>query len=223
MSTKKRKKASFDFPGVFSKTNGTTGERGSARRRDWSLVAVGPNNSLRTRRKSRRQDKIRQDNPVGHFSHTQGEKSSLIRADSKKQTKQTASRRPKHATEKITAILRRASEPTDAALKAHTREASSTYQGPLRGVEFMRLRLTDASSSDIPPDKNMTPGTAAGTWRSKTVTVVAATSSGVGRSVQSAPGQVMEGLRREPSRYTPFSEHALYTAARTFSCFCCFV
>ena len=66
----------------------------------------------------------------------------------------------------------------------------------------------DASSSDMPPDKNIIPGTAEGTWRSNTLTVVAATCSGVTGSVQSAPGQVMEGLRREPSRYTPLSEHA---------------
>lgn len=76
----------------------------------------------------------------------------------------------------------------------------------------------DASSSDMPPDKNMIPGTAEGTWRSKTEMVALATSSGVNASVQSAPGQVIEGLRREPSRYTPLSAHALYTAARTFSC-----
>ena len=36
--------------------------------------------------------------------------------------------------------------------------------------------------------------------------------------MQSAPGTVMDGLRREPSRKTPLSERALYTAARTFSC-----
>ena len=40
----------------------------------------------------------------------------------------------------------------------------------------MALRLTDASSSDCPPDKNTTPGTAAGSVRWNAVTVALATS-----------------------------------------------
>ncbi len=38
--------------------------------------------------------------------------------------------------------------------------------GPLRGIEFMTERLTEASSSDMPPERKVMPGTADGTVRS---------------------------------------------------------
>jgi hypothetical protein len=58
----------------------------------------------------------------------------------------------------------------------------------------------EASSSDMPPDRNMMPGTAEGTWRSRVRTVYSAIFSAVTVSPQSAPGRVMEGFSREPSR-----------------------
>ena len=44
---------------------------------------------------------------------------------------------------------------------------------------MIAFRLTDASSSDCPPDKKTIPGTAAGTVRDKAVTVASAFCCGV--------------------------------------------
>ena len=43
----------------------------------------------------------------------------------------------------------------------------------------MAFKLTEASSSDCPPDRNVTPGTAAGTVRCNAVTVASPICSGV--------------------------------------------
>lgn len=57
--------------------------------------------------------------------------------------------------------------------------------------------------------------TAGGTVRRKAVTVAIATSSGLYLVEQLCPAVTMLGLRRVPSRYTWWSDMALYTAART--------
>ena len=49
----------------------------------------------------------------------------------------------------------------------------------LPGYWLIAFRLTDASSSDCPPDKKTIPGTAAGTVRDKAVTVASAFCCGV--------------------------------------------
>lgn len=57
--------------------------------------------------------------------------------------------------------------------------------------------------------------TARGTVRRKAVTVAMATSSGLYLVGQLCPAVTMLGLRSVPSRYTWWSDMALYTAART--------
>lgn len=59
------------------------------------------------------------------------------------------------------------------------------------------------------------PVTAGGTVRRKAVTVAMATSSGLYLVGQLCPAVTMLGLRSVPSRYTWWSDMALYTAART--------
>lgn len=61
------------------------------------------------------------------------------------------------------------------------------------------------------------PGTAGGTVRRKAVTVAMATSSGLYLMGQLCPAVTMLGLRSVPSRYTWWSDMALYTAARTWN------
>lgn len=51
--------------------------------------------------------------------------------------------------------------------------------------------------------------------RLRAVTVAMATSSGVYFLVQECPAVTMLGFSRVPSRYTWWSDRALYTAART--------
>ena len=81
----------------------------------------------------------------------------------------------------------------------------------------MALRLTEASSSDCPPDRKTTPGMAGGTVLDNAVTVALPTSAGEALTAADWPGVTMLGLSREPSRYTWWSLRALYTAARTVS------
>lgn len=57
--------------------------------------------------------------------------------------------------------------------------------------------------------------TAGGTVRRMAVRLAMATSSGLYLVEQLCPGVTMLGLRRVPSRYTWWSDMALYTAART--------
>lgn len=59
------------------------------------------------------------------------------------------------------------------------------------------------------------PGTAAGTVRLRAVTVAMATCWGVYFVGQECPAVTMLGFSRVPSRYTWWSDKALYTAART--------
>lgn len=117
-------------------------------------------------------------------------------------------------------------------------------QGLARGQLLMALRWTEASSSLWPPERNATPagehvqifhlspchhlcifrvkqalgspGTAGGTVRRKAVTVAIATSSGLYLVGQLCPGVTMLGLSSVPSKYTWWSDMALYTAARTW-------
>lgn len=63
-------------------------------------------------------------------------------------------------------------------------------------------KFTLASSSDCPPDKNVIPGTAAGTVRCRAVTVAMAISAGLFFTVADCPEVTIFGLRRVPSRYT---------------------
>jgi len=63
----------------------------------------------------------------------------------------------------------------------------------------------EASSSEMPPLRKVTPGMTPGTQRSSVRTVVCAISVGSLLSSASIPGTTMAGLRIEPSRKTPFS------------------
>ncbi len=65
-------------------------------------------------------------------------------------------------------------------------------------VESTSGELT--SSSDMPPERNTMPGTAEGTWRSTDWIVSFPISSLVALSVQSIPGQTIDGFSSEPSR-----------------------
>lgn len=78
-------------------------------------------------------------------------------------------------------------------------------------------KLTVASSSDCPPDKKVTPGTAGGTVRLKAVTVALATSAGENLTECCIPPVTMLGLRRVPSKKTLWSFRALYTKDNTVS------
>ncbi|CAA6666908.1 unnamed protein product [Spirodela intermedia] len=84
---------------------------------------------------------------------------------------------------------------------------------------FMAFRFRVASTSDCPPERNcekhhaaaaeefvftMMPGTAGGMRRRRRLRVYSATFSGVARSLHSAPGVTMLGLRRMPSKSTLF-------------------
>ena len=82
---------------------------------------------------------------------------------------------------------------------------------------LMAFRLTEASSSDWPPERKTTPGMAGGTVLERAVTVAFPTSAGVALTPEDWPGVTMLGLRRVPSRYTWWSLRALYTAASTVS------
>ena len=61
------------------------------------------------------------------------------------------------------------------------------------------------------------PGTAGGTRRRSSFSVYSATRSGVSRLGQSAPGVTMEGLRRMPSKMTPWSAMYLNVSAQISS------
>lgn len=73
----------------------------------------------------------------------------------------------------------------------------------------MALRFTEASSSDCPPDKKVTPGTAGGTVRLRAVTVALAICSGAALVLQDCPGVTMLGFNRVPSKKTLWSARAL--------------
>lgn len=63
----------------------------------------------------------------------------------------------------------------------------------------------------------MLPVTAGGTVRRRAVTVAIAISSAVTLLGQAWPGVTILGFSRVPSRYTWWSDRALYTAAKTWS------
>lgn len=87
-----------------------------------------------------------------------------------------------------------------------------------RGSRCLRTRIEKLNiwkALKWRPSSNDVPGTAAGTVRLRAVTVAMATSWGVYFLVQECPAVTMFGLSRVPSRYTWWSERALYTAART--------
>lgn len=78
---------------------------------------------------------------------------------------------------------------------------------------FMAFKLRVASSSDWPPDKNMTPGTEDGRVLARVMMVLSAISCGVDLLVQVVPGVIIFGLRSIPSKKTLLSWRALTTAA----------
>jgi hypothetical protein len=66
-------------------------------------------------------------------------------------------------------------------------------------ILFIALRLRDASSSDYPPDKKVTPGRAGTIDLERVLTVIQAISCALDLFGHSAPGVTMFGLRRSPS------------------------
>jgi hypothetical protein len=64
---------------------------------------------------------------------------------------------------------------------------------------LIAFRLSEASSSDYPPDKKVIPGSAGTIVLDKVLTVYHAISSGLLRSGQSDPGVNMLGLSKVPS------------------------
>ena len=128
------------------------------------------------------------------------------------------------------------------ACRARPKENVRT-QGLARGQLLMAFRWMEASSSLWPPERKATPAgkrkemfnshsvpvnfkpvsppplglpvTAGGTVRRRAVMVAIATSSGLYLVEQLCPPVTMLGLRRVPSRYTWWSDMALYTAVRT--------
>lgn len=97
-----------------------------------------------------------------------------------------------------------------------TREEADAWEPEERCWTFEEHSKWTPSSED--QWRTVLPGTAAGTVRLRAVTVAMATSWGVYFLVQECPAVTMFGLSRVPSRYTWWSERALYTAARTFGC-----
>jgi len=82
---------------------------------------------------------------------------------------------------------------------------------------LMSLRLTEASSSDCPPDKNTIPGRAGTMVLERVLTVNQAISLDDFLSGHSDPGVTMFGLRRHPSMITFWSCSAFMHAAKTLS------
>lgn len=92
-------------------------------------------------------------------------------------------------------------------LERHRKQhATCTWQLP---VAFLKTGLLKWKSWH-------SPGTEAGTVRLRAVTVAMPTSWGVYFLVQECPAVTMLGFSRVPSRYTWWSDRALYTAARTY-------
>ena len=73
------------------------------------------------------------------------------------------------------------------------------------GQTFMACSASDASSSDMPPERNVMPGTAGGTVRESVRTVRTATSVMSALVPQASPERTMLGLRSVPSRRTWWS------------------
>ena len=82
---------------------------------------------------------------------------------------------------------------------------------------FIAFKLREACSSDCPPDKKVTPGSAGTMVRDRVLTVIQAISWGVERSLHSAPGVTMLGLRRSPSIKRCWLKSSCMTAVKTLS------
>jgi hypothetical protein len=87
-------------------------------------------------------------------------------------------------------------------------------------ILFISLRLSVASSSDYPPDKNMIPLIAPGIVLERVLTVYHAISAAPFLSAQVAPYVTMFGLRKHPSRNTLCSCSDLTQADNTLSVAC---
>ena len=77
-----------------------------------------------------------------------------------------------------------------------------SFQGLGPGAWLISLSASDASSSDMPPERKVTPGTAHGVVRCRTRTVACAISLAVACTLASEPERTMFGFRRVPSRRT---------------------
>ena len=66
----------------------------------------------------------------------------------------------------------------------------------------MQLSDREASSSDMPPDRKVMPGTAGGTVCCSTRVVARPISAAVDLGVKSEPARTMLGFKRVPSRST---------------------
>ena len=82
---------------------------------------------------------------------------------------------------------------------------------------FIAFKFNEASSSDWPPERNVTPGKAGTIVRESVLTVIHAISSAVFLSGQLAPGVTMFGFKRVPSIIKWWSSIAFITAAKTRS------
>jgi hypothetical protein len=84
---------------------------------------------------------------------------------------------------------------------------------------FIAFKFNEASSSDYPPERNVTPTNAGGTVLLKAKAVLYPISYGVTLLLSELvdPGVTMFGLRRQPSKKILFSFKALKTAASTLS------
>src|SRR5678816_3596950 len=89
---------------------------------------------------------------------------------------------------------------------------NESCQGCVSAVAFIAFRCAVASSSLWPPERNTTPGTAAGTVRRRLRTVASATSWTPACRGQLLPETTMFGLRSIPSRDTRWSWSAAKTA-----------
>jgi len=81
----------------------------------------------------------------------------------------------------------------------------------------MALRLREASSSDYPPERKVTPGIAGTMVLERVLTVYQAISYGVDLCGHEAPGVTMFGLRRRPSSKSLWLKSSDITAEKTFS------
>jgi len=82
---------------------------------------------------------------------------------------------------------------------------------------FIALRLREASSSDCPPERKVTPGRAGTMVLESVLTVYHAISCGLALFVQLAPGVTMFGLRRRPSIKRCWLKSSSMTAEKTLS------
>jgi len=81
----------------------------------------------------------------------------------------------------------------------------------------MALRFIEASSSDYPPDKKVTPGRAGTMVLESVLTVYQAISSFEALFGQVAPGVIMLGFNRRPSIRRCWLKSSCMTAVKTLS------